>query len=93
MEAQLEISVENKIQEETPFSLMQKQFEELADSMGKVRRKLFGELAEMKKVFVTIQKENEDLKAMLKEIKNEQNYTHRQDGCEFDVSEHQKIAS
>ncbi len=93
MEAPVEVGIENKVSEETPFSIMQKQFDELTDSMGKVRRKLFGELAEMKKVFVTIQKENEDLKSMLKEIEDGKiRWSDRQECSVFDVSKHQEAA-
>ena len=91
MEVPVETNIETKIQEDNPLSLMQKQFEELTESMTKVRKKLFGELGEMKKTFVVIQKENEDLKSMLEEFRHVQIHrTDRQECGFFDVSKHQE---
>ena len=93
MEIQLEFNVENKSREELAADLVLKQFAELHNSMGKVRRKLFAELGEMKKHFAIIQMENEELKSMLKEFTHgKTQWTYAQNDCLFDVSKHQELA-
>ncbi len=88
---QLEFNIENKSSEEMQLSLMQKQIDQMGESMGKVRRKLFSEMSEMKKLYVELQKENENLKQMLKELKNEKTeWTYGEGGCLFDVREHRE---
>ena len=94
MEIQLELNIENKSPEEMSLSLMQKQFDELTVSMGKVRRKIFAELGEMKKLMGLVQQENEELKSILKDATHgKTQWTYAQNGCLFDVSKHQEIAS
>lgn len=91
MSVQLEFNIEGKSSEEMQLSLMQKQIDEMSDSVGKVRRKLFAELGEMKKLYAELQKENQELKNMLKEIKNEKTeWTYEKEGCLFDVREPQR---
>lgn len=88
---QLEFNIENKSSEEMQLSLMQKQIDQMCDSMGKVRRKLFSEMSEMKKLYAGLQKENEELKTMLKELKGEKTeWTYGQGDCLFDVREPQR---
>jgi len=88
---QLEFNIENKSPEELRLFLMEKQIQEMNDSMGKVRRKLFSEMGEMKKLFYELQKETYELKMMLKEIKNEKiEWTYGQNDCLFDVQEYRK---
>lgn len=92
-EVQLELNIENKTSEEMQLAIMQKQIDQMCESMGKVRRKLFSELGEMKKVCSELQKENEELKSVLKELKNEKTKTewiYGQNGCLFDVREYPK---
>ena len=69
MEVQLEFNFDNKTPEELRLSLMQTQIDQMGDSMGKVRRKMFAELGEMKKACAVLQQENDELKAMLRELK------------------------
>ncbi|MEN6512242.1 MAG: hypothetical protein ABFD00_10500 [Chloroherpetonaceae bacterium] len=68
---QLEFNLENKTNEEIQLSILQKQVDQMNDSMGKVRRKLFSELGEVKKICSELQQENYDLKNLIKELKNE----------------------
>ena len=83
---QLEFNIENKCSEDLQISLMQKQIDQVCDSMGKVRRCLFSELNQMKKICFDLQKENEELKTVLKELKNEKTqWAYAKDGCLFDV--------
>ncbi len=86
---QLEFNIENKSSEEMKLSLMQKQIDEICDSMGKVRRKLFSEMSEVKKLYTELQKENQELKSMLKEINGEKTiWTYEKKDCLFDVQEY-----
>lgn len=88
---QLEFNIENKSPEEMQLSLMQKQIDEMCESMGKVRRKLFSEMGEMKKLYAGLQKENEELKTMLKELKGEKTvWTYEKKDCLFDVQEYRE---
>lgn len=91
IELQLEFNIDNKSPEEIRFSLMEKQLSQMAESMGKVRRCLFAEVGQMKKLYIELQKENLELKAILKEIKNEkQEWVYGQEGLLFDLCETQK---
>ncbi len=84
---QLELNIENKSPEEMRFYLMQKQINEMSDSMGKVRRRLFSEIGEMKKICAALQKENDDLKAALKEVKHgKSQWSYGHDGNLFDIT-------
>ena len=83
---QLEFNIEDQSESEIKLSIMQKQIDEMHESMGKVRRKLFSEMGEMKKLFAELQTENQNLKEMLKELKNERTeWTYGEEGCLFDV--------
>lgn len=90
---QLEFNLENRSEEEMHLYMMQKQIDEMCQSMNKVRKKLFAEVGEMKKLCDRLQKENMDLKDALKELKNEPqktNWIYGQNGRFFDVSEPQE---
>lgn len=93
MGIQLEFNIENKSPEEMNLSLMQKQIDEMCDSMGKVRRKLFSELGEMKKVCSTLQQENEELKSIVRELKHgKTQWTYGQADRLFDVRQYQEAS-
>ncbi len=68
---QLELNIENESPKQTRLSQMQKQIDEMSESIGKVRRKLFSEMGELKKLCAELQNENKQLKILLKELKNE----------------------
>lgn len=68
---QLELNLQEKSLEEMTLISMQKQLDAMAESMGKVRRKLFGEMGEMKKLYATLFQENETLKLKLNELTQE----------------------
>ena len=88
---QLELNIENKTPEEIRLSLMQKQIDQMGESMGKVRRKLFAEMGEMKKLYLEVQRENEELKSLLRSLKNEKTeWIYSQNGFLFDVVDSQK---
>ena len=87
---QLEFNVDNESESDVKFSLMQKQIDVMNESMGKVRRKLFGEMSEMKKNYQELKNENEALKQQLKEIKNEKDeWYYTKEGALFGVRESQ----
>ena len=91
-EVQLEFNIENNTPEEVRLLIMQKQIDAMSESMGKVRRKLFSEMGELKKLYAELQRENQDLKTILKELKNERTeWAYGENGCLFDVREY-KIA-
>jgi len=85
---QLEFNIENKSSQDRQLSDMQKQINQISESMGKVRRKIFSEVSEVKKLCAELKKENEQLKSMLKESTNEKiEWTYGQGGCLFDVQD------
>jgi hypothetical protein len=67
---------------------IEKKFEDLEESMGKVRRKLFAELGEVKKICFSLKLQNEILKNLLKEINpNKIEYSYLENGMLFDIKE------
>ena len=93
-DVQLEFNIENRSPEEVQLSILQKQIDQMCESMGKVRRKLFSEMSEIKKMYAELHQENQELKTMLKELKNERTeWTYGQNGSLFDVREYQAVAS
>ncbi len=62
---QLEFNMDNKTPAEMEMHYMKKQLLDMTESMGKVRRKLFAELTELRKLCDEIQKENLSLKTIL----------------------------
>lgn len=68
---QLELNFQEKSFEEMTLISMQKQLDAMHESMGKVRRKLFGELGEVKKQFSALLSENEVLKYKLNSLCHE----------------------
>lgn len=88
MTVQLEFNMEDKSSEELQLSMMQKQIDQISISMDKVRRKLFAEIGEMKRLYAELQKENQELKNILSEANHgKTQWTYGQDDCLFDVQE------
>jgi Tfp pilus assembly protein PilO len=79
---QLEFNFENKAEIEVELEYMRKQIAEMHESMGKVRRKMFAELGELKKLCSGLKDELADLK-----VENIE-FTYGQEGSLFNVSEH-----
>lgn len=71
METQLELNLDDMTTQEFKMKQIQRDLEKLNDSMGKVRRKLFSELGEVKRLYAEMKKENDDLRSSLRELKNE----------------------
>lgn len=85
---QLEFNIENKTEIDMMAFLMQKQIDAMHESMGKVRKKLFSQMGELQKLCLSIQEENETIKKMLRELKNEKtHWIYAQENNLFDVRE------
>ena len=83
---QLEFNIDNKTPVEMEIHYLRKQIAEMNDSMGKVRRKLFAEMTETKRICAEVQKENESLRAMIHE-KQPIEWDYNKPGYLFDVKE------
>ncbi len=85
---QLELNLENKSDSDIQISNMQKQIDEAIESMGKVRRKLFSQISELKKEILEIKIENEHLKEKIRIIRDEKiEWEYKKTDCLFDVLE------
>lgn len=71
---ELEFNFQNKTDEEMTLFLMQKQIDAMQESVNKVRKKLFSEIGEIKRLCADLKLENEKLKIMLKIEKNSWEY-------------------
>lgn len=67
---QLELNFDNESEENVHLFNMQRQIDTLCGSMGKVRRRIFSELGEMKKMYADLLKENEVLRARINDLKH-----------------------
>jgi len=86
LDIQLEFNLEDKTPEELKIYYLEKQMHEMHESLGKMRRRMFAEIGELKKVFAKVLSENELLKSKVMELKNErEDWTYGQDGYLFNV--------
>lgn len=70
------------------FLNMQKKLDEIHESMGKVRRKLFAEMGEVKRICLELKYENENLQSKLREVTNEKmEWVYSKGDRLFDVKE------
>ncbi|RPJ71736.1 MAG: hypothetical protein EHM20_14390 [Alphaproteobacteria bacterium] len=65
---QLELNFQEKTFEQMTFDSMQKQLDAMQESMHKVRKKLFGEVGEIKKICSALLSENEILRYKLNNL-------------------------
>ncbi len=70
-ELQLEFNLTDASDSDVKLSYMQKQIDAMSESMGKVRRKMFADLGEMKKQLLEMKAENELLRTQLREYTSE----------------------
>ena len=83
---QLELNLQAKSQEQMTFDTMQKQIDLMYESMGKVRRKLFGEMGEIKKKYADLEQQHELLKIKLMQYtKQKTEWDYEIEGSLFDV--------
>lgn len=71
MDAQLELNLENRTPHELQISIMQQQIDAMHESVGKVRRNLFAQMGEVKKLLHALQAQNQELQATVRLLKNE----------------------
>ena len=71
MEVQYELNLEDKTDAEVKIDLIQKQVDATNESMGKVRRKLFAEVGELKKMILALQQDNAMLKNQVAMLLNQ----------------------
>jgi len=67
MEVQLKLNLDNLDKTDLRIREMEERFNALSDSMGKVRRRMFQELGEVKKMVAFLQAENSELKAAIRQ--------------------------
>ena len=85
---QLEFNLDNLNDSDLRFFQMQQQIDVIHQSSGKVRRKLFTEMGELKKICLDLQFENESLKKSLRELKDQKmKWSYYQANCLFQPSE------
>lgn len=68
---QFEMNLDEELEMAIQLSSMEKQISEMYDSLGKMRRKLFSEMNDMKKSVFEIQQENVKLQEIIRNLKNE----------------------
>lgn len=68
MSVQLEFNFHEKSEEDQALDLLQNQIDSLNESVGKVRRKLFAELGDLKKEVLALKEENERLSSHLRAL-------------------------
>lgn len=86
IDIQLELNLADHTPEDLKIYYLQKQMEEMNEGLGKMRRRLFAEIGEMKKVYSNLLTENELLKSQVMELRNERTeWTYKESGYLFDV--------
>lgn len=70
MDIQLELNLDDKAPIDVCIDMMQRQINAMNESMGKVRRRLFAEMGELKKMITMLQQENDMLKNRLNSVEN-----------------------
>lgn len=85
---QLEFNINDESSECFKLSSIQKQIDDMNTSIGKVRRKLFSEVGELKNMCEGLKKENEILKQKIRELTNEKTeWVYEKGDSLFDVRE------
>lgn len=91
-EIQLELNLKNESNAAASLSEIQHQIDTMNESMGKVRRRLFSELGEVKKALAEVQQENRELRQTVKKLRNEKTeWVYNKDGQLFQVLECQAM--
>lgn len=68
---EMELNLKNESGHDLQLNQMQQQIDALNQSMGKVRRRLFAEISDLKNICQILKIENEELKSRLRREKNE----------------------
>jgi hypothetical protein len=90
IDTQLELNFDNENDNDRKLSHMQKQIDEMCESMGKVRRKLFSQMGELQKTCAILQQENETLRNMIKEKENRE-WSYLRNDSLFELNNFQRI--
>lgn len=87
-EIEYELNLDNASETDVKFSNMQKQIDGACESMNKVRKKLFAENGEMKKLYQKLTNEMEDLREQVRRLQSEKvEWVYGTGDCLFDVRE------
>lgn len=90
---QLEFNLYSESQEDFKLSSMQKQIDLMNESVGKVRRKLFADMTELKKAVEILKQENHNLSCEIRQLKQEKTeWVYAKEGCLFEVLESKGIS-
>ncbi len=85
---QLELNFQENSCQKVPEIPFQQQLNLMNESMGKVRRKLFAEIGEVKKLYANLLAENESLKLQIRQIVSEKTeWVYDRDGFLFDMKD------
>lgn len=90
---QLEFNLSNESDSEIRMGYIEKHLAEIQISMEKVRKRLFAEVGELKKICSSLQNENQELKKTIQGMKVEEAQTewvYLQGDRLFDVPEYRK---
>lgn len=68
MTLQLEMNLEDRNTEEMRIYHLQKQLDSISESLGKVRRKMFCEITEVKRICSKVMQENEELRSLINRL-------------------------
>ncbi len=88
IEIQLEFNLDKLSASDLRMVEMQKQIDTMSESMHKVRKKLFAEVGDLKKMVLKLQTENDKLKA-----ENDVKFNYEKKDCLFSIEAMQEIAS
>lgn len=81
-----QLEFEFVVLEQTDLQRLEKKLDEVIESAGKVRRKLFGEMSAMKTQIALILQENDSLQAQIAELRGDkQEWDYHKDGCLFEM--------
>lgn len=88
---QLEFNLDEETEMQIQMGYLRTHIDQKCESMEKVRRKLFAEMGEVKKICLKLVNENEELKTMIREMKNEKtDWVYGEKDCLFNVREYKK---
>ena len=86
---QLELNLENLSPEQLTLSIMQNQLHLMNESMGKVRRKLFSELGDVKKMYQEMKIENQMLKSKIDTLHHQKTeWLYQTNDSLFEINQH-----
>jgi len=91
MSIQMEFSTQNGTELEQKLALLNKRLDDMHESLHKQRKKLFAEMCYLKKLCGSLEIENRELQAKIREVADEKiEWEYGRGDCLFDVAEHRK---